>query len=107
MSALLKYLYLIVAKNYSKKPNFRYFLAINLSSQSSDLLVNLARDYAIKHNLKLIQYSILRKTYRISLLSLKEIVSIEEYTNSIKILNNFRIEFRKNLVKIKNLVEDK
>jgi hypothetical protein len=106
LSTILKNFYLIVAKNYSSQPKVRYFLVINLASQSSDFLVNLARDYALNHNLKLIQYSLFPETHRISLLSLKEIVSIEEYTNSIEILKNFRIEFRKTLDKIKTKINN-
>lgn len=107
LSYELKNLYLIETKNYSKQPKVRYFLAINLASQSSDFLVYFAKDYATKNNLKLIQYSLFPENNRVSLLSLKEIDSIDDYPKSIEILNNFRIEFRKTLEKIKNLAEDK
>ena len=63
-----KYYFLIVVRNYSKHPKFRYFLAISIANSSSDLLVQLAREYAIQYNLKLIQYSIYPKTLRIQLL---------------------------------------
>jgi len=107
LSKILKNFYFLTTKNYSKQPKFRYFLAINLASQSSDFLVSIAKDYAIKHNLKLIQYSLFPENNRVSLLSLKEIKSVGDYSNSIEVLSNFRIEFRKKLEKIKNLVEDK
>ncbi|MFW9970681.1 MAG: hypothetical protein ACFFDF_10810, partial [Candidatus Odinarchaeota archaeon] len=68
-----KYFHLLIVRNYSKKPKLRYFLAISLANNSSDLLVQLARDYALKNNLKLIQYSIFPKTLRILLLLLKEL----------------------------------
>ena len=107
LSKVLKNFYFLITKNYSKQPKLRYFLAIILASQSSDFLVNVAKDYAIKYNLKLMQYSLFPENNRVSLLSLKEIDSIGGYPNSIEILNNFRLEFRKTLEKIKNLVQDK
>ena len=102
----LKGLFLFSVKNYDKHPKIRYFLAIQLASQSSDFLVALSRDFAIKNDLKLIQYSIVPKTTRISLLSLKEIKEIEDLEKSIGILQDFREKFRKKIAKIKNLVEN-
>ena len=101
-----KYYFLVIVKNYSKRPKLRYFLAILLANNSSDLLVQLARDYAIKHDLKLIQYSLFPKTLRIQLLLLKEIKKIEDYSNFIEKLNHFRKEFRSKLVKIKKIIEN-
>lgn len=102
----LKGLFLFSVKNYDKHPKIRYFLAIQLASQSSDFLVALSRDFAIKNDLKLIQYSVVPKTTRISLLSLKEIKEIEDFEKSIGILQDFREKFRKKMAKIKNLVEN-
>jgi len=100
----LKNFFLIIVKNYSNQPKVRYFLAIILASQSSDFLVSLAKDYATRNNLKLIQYSIFPKNIRISLLSLKEIRTIEDYLSSIELLKDFKKKFRKTLEKIRNLV---
>ncbi|MFX1453641.1 MAG: hypothetical protein ACFFCM_22615 [Promethearchaeota archaeon] len=100
----LKNFFLIIVDNYSKQPKIRYFLALILASQSSDFLVSLAKDYATKNNLKLIQYSLYPKNMRISLLTLTEIQTIEDFSNSIELLKNFRKSFRKTLEKIKNLV---
>ena len=102
----LRGLFLFSVKNYDKYPKIRYFLAMQLASQSSDFLVALSRDFAIKNDLNLIQYSIFPKTTRISLLSLKEIKEIEDFEKSIGILQDFREKFRKNIAKIKNLVEN-
>ena len=102
----LKGLYLFSVKNYDKHPKIRYFLGMMLASQSSDFLVALSRDFAIRNDLKLIQYSIFPKTTRISLLSLKEIKEVEDVEKSIGLLRDFREKFRKKLVKIKNLVEN-
>ena len=103
----LKNFFLIIVRNYSKQPKIRYFLAISLASQSSDFLVSLAKNFASKNDLKLIQYSIYPKTLRIPLLALKELKTVENYSNSIELLNAFRTNFQKTLVKLKNLVEKK
>jgi len=102
-----KYYFLLITRNYNKQPKLRYFLAISLANNSSDLLVQFARDFVIKSDLKLIQYSIFPKTLRIQLLLLKELKLIEDYANSIDKFKNYRKEFRSNLVKVKNLVENK
>ncbi|MHA2087597.1 MAG: hypothetical protein ACW972_04945, partial [Promethearchaeota archaeon] len=78
MNNELKNFYLITVKNYLKQPKLRYFLAISIANNSSDLLVQIARVMALKHGLKLIQYSIYPKTLRIQLLCMKEIQDIEE-----------------------------
>ncbi|MFW9874936.1 MAG: hypothetical protein ACFFG0_17655 [Candidatus Thorarchaeota archaeon] len=98
--------FLLVVRNYVKHPKFRYFLAVSLANNSSDLLVQIARDYAIKQNLKLIQYSIFPKTLRIQLLLLKEIEKVEDYYNYIEELSVIRKHFRIKLVKIKDLLEN-
>ena len=90
----LKNFFLIIVKNYSSQLKDRYFLATILASQSSDFLVSLAKDYATRNNLKLIQYSLFPKNNRISLLSLKEIRSIEDYSSSIERLKDFKKKFR-------------
>jgi hypothetical protein len=99
-------MFLFSVKNYDKLPKIRYFLAMQLASQSSDFLVALSRDFAIKNDLKLIQYSIVPKTTRISLLSLKEIKEIEDFEKSIGMLQDFRERFRKKIAKIKDLVKN-
>ena len=102
----LKNFYLISLKNYSKKPKSRNFLAISFANNSSDLLVQLAREIALKHDLKLIQYSIYPKTLRIQLLCMIEIQTIKNYNTSIKVLKSVRKEFREKLVRVKDLVQD-
>ncbi len=102
-----KYFYLFIAKNYFKTPKLRYFLTVSIANNSSDFLVQLAKDLAIKNDLKLIQYSIFPKTLRIQLLLIKEIKEIEDYTNFIKKLKLLRREFRNKLEKIRNLIENK
>ena len=105
MGNILKNFYLFVIKNYSKHPKKRYYLAVILASQSSDLLVKLAQDFAQSNSLKLIQYAIHPKLSRISLISLREIKKIDDYPHSVNILTEFRKNFLDNLIKIKNLVK--
>jgi len=101
----LKDYFLIVVKNYNKKPKIRYFLTYKLANQSSDLLVSLAKSYAFENELSLIQYSIYPKLIgRISLLTFKELTSVDDYLKILETFELFRNNFRKKLVKIKNLV---
>ena len=101
-----KNLYLIITKNYSKKPRYRFFLAIMLASQSSDLLVNLAKGFSKVHNLKLIQFSIYPQHFRVSLFSLKELNTTDNLSESINLLKEFRNKYRKELENLKNLIKN-
>ena len=105
LSEKFKNLYLFIVKNYLKQPKERYFLAVSLASQSSDLLVSLANEFAQKNALKLVQYAINPKQLRVSLISLKEIENIEDYSFLVELLKEFRAFFRKMLGKIKNTIE--
>ncbi|MHA1803512.1 MAG: hypothetical protein ACTSU4_03135 [Promethearchaeota archaeon] len=103
-----KGVYLFTLKDPSNTPKTRYFLAIILASQSSDLLVLLAREEAIEKGLKLIQYSIPLESFRVSLLSLKEIVAGEdEIEDLIKYLEKFRKVYRKKLERVKKISTSK
>ena len=102
----LKNFYLLVVKNYLKKPKFKYLLAVSIANNSSDLLVQLARNSAIKYGLRLIQYSVYPKTSRIHLLSLKEIKNPSDYKSSVEVLKAIRKEVRNKLVRLEKLVED-
>ncbi|MFX1313156.1 MAG: hypothetical protein ACFFHD_11170 [Promethearchaeota archaeon] len=106
MKPKFKNFFLFITKNYSKHPKFRFFIAIILANHSSDLLVILARDYALKNELKLIQYSIFPKNIRVQLLSIKEIKNVNTFASSIEILNDFRQRFRNRLVKLKKSIEN-
>ena len=95
----------IATKNYSKQPKYRYFLAILLASQSSDLLVNLAKEYSKKNNLRLIQFSLHPQHFRVGLFSLKEIENKDNLSEAIKLLKEFRILYRNNLDNLGKLIE--
>jgi len=102
----LKNIYLFIADNYTKKPKTRYFLVISLASQSSDFLASLAKEFAKRNNLKLIQYSIFPKILRINLLLIKELIEIEDYSKSIQMLKNFRIVFQNRLTNFRDLIKN-
>lgn len=106
LSKKLKNIFLIIVKNYIKSPKLRYFVAISLANNSSDFLVHLVRDFAIKNELNLIQYCIYPKHLRIQLLALNEVKETEDYNESIEILRKCRKEFREKLVKVNKLVEN-
>ena len=106
MNEVIKKFYFFIVQNHSKQPKLRYFLAITLADISSDLLVQIAKEFAIKNGFKLIQYSIYPKTLRTQLLSMKEIKNPTDYSNSIEVLKAFRKDFREKLVKLKKLVEN-
>lgn len=99
--------YLFTSKNYNKNPENRYFLVVSLASQSSDLLVSLAKDFAKRNNLKLIQYSIFPKTLRINLLSIKELNEVEDFSKSIQILQNFKKVLQEKITNFRNLIENR
>ena len=100
-----KNLIFITTKNYAKKPKYRYFLAIQLATQSSDLLVNLAKEYSKKNKLKLIQFPLHPQHYRVGLFSLKEIENKDNLPELINLLKEFRILFRKDLDYLGKLIE--
>jgi hypothetical protein len=95
----------LATKNYTKKPKYRYFLAILLASQSSDLLVNLAKEFSKKNNLKLIQFSLHPQHFRVGLFSLKEIETKDNLSEIITLLKYFRIQYRKDLDNLGKLIE--
>lgn len=97
--------FLINARNYEKRPKYRYFLVALLAYVSSDLLVEIAKDFAIKNNIKLIQYSLYPKTQRINLLGLKELKNRDEYSQALDLLKSFKINFHNSLETMKNMIK--
>ena len=95
----------IKTKNYIKNPRYRYFLAILLATQSSDLLVSLAREFSKKNRLKLIQFSLHPQHFRVGLFSLKEMHNKNNFSEVINLLKEFRIIYRKDLEKLGKLIE--
>jgi len=96
---------IITTKNYAKNPKYRYFLAILLASQSSDLLVNLAKEFSLKNRLKLIQFSLHPQHFRVGLFSLKELQNKDNLSEVVNLLKEFRIMYRKDLENLGKLIE--
>ncbi len=93
-----KNFYLFKLKNYVKQPKIRHFLAVSLASQSSDLLVSLAKEFLGKiKELRLIQYSAYPHTLRINLFLIIELDNIQNYSDTVGVLKAIRLEFRKKL----------
>jgi len=101
-----KEFFLIISKNYKKNPKYRYFLVSVLANVSSDLLVEIAKDFALKNNIKLIQYTLYLKTRRINLLGLKELKNQDDYQKSLEVLQSFKINFLTRLEAIKNMIKN-
>ena len=95
----------IKTKNYTKNPRYRYFLAILLATQSSDLLVSLAKEFSKRNKLKLIQFSLQPHHFRVGLFSLKEMHNKNKFSEVINLLKEFRIIYRKDLEKLGKLIE--
>ena len=95
----------IKTKNYTKNPRYRYFLAILLATQSSDLLVSLAKEFSKKNRLKLIQFSLHPQHFRVGLFSLKEMHNKNKFSEVINLLKEFRIIYRNDLEKLGKLIE--
>lgn len=97
---------LFKVKNYEKKPKYLYFLGKKLVSQSSDLIVMLAKNYALKNELELIQFPLIPKTRRVNLLALKQFENGKRYSLIIELLNTFRKKLQKKMEKIKKIAEN-
>jgi len=98
-----KNLYLFKVKSRGYKRKKHYILAISLASQSSDLLVMLARKLIKKiDSLRLIQFPIIPKHFRVNLMAIKEIDLMDDTSESIKVLQEVRKEFRNRLFQLCN-----
>ncbi len=96
-----KNFFLIITKEKKKQKRNKYYLAILLATQSSDLLVKIAKKIIQEQkNIRILQFSIHPKHFRVSLILL---IELDEFTginetkellkklrsNFIEILNNF------------------
>jgi hypothetical protein len=105
LTEIEKNFYLFLVRNYIKKPKLRYFLGISLASQSSDFLVSLVKDFATNNALKLIQYPIYPRSFRINLLLLRELKNVNDFSETINLFKELYKKYRKKIEKIINLVE--
>ncbi|MBY9006394.1 MAG: hypothetical protein KGD63_06520 [Candidatus Lokiarchaeota archaeon] len=99
-------LYLFHLRNYSNNPKQRYFIVYILASQSSDFIVHLAKELAINNNLRLIQFCLHPKTYRVNLLLLKELKKSEDYSEIIEIFKKINKKFKDKMEGIQKFLEN-
>ena len=104
LSGRLKSFYLITIKDATIKQKRRYFIAIQLASQSSDFLVKIAKKIIRQEEIpfKLIQYAIHPKSLRVTLLCMAELNNENNIADLIKKVEDLRVVFQQ---KINNLVK--
>ncbi|TXT67305.1 MAG: hypothetical protein BAJALOKI1v1_130040 [Promethearchaeota archaeon] len=105
LSAPHDHIYLFIIRNYNKNPKKRYFLCSSLASVSSDLLVLVAKDFALQHDIKLIQYSLNPNLLRLNLLALKEITIPKDFSQILSLLREYKSIFKIRLRKINDLTQ--
>ena len=105
LSGDLRQFYLIIVKSKNKK--LKYLICITLASQSSDFLVSLARiTIRDETNLRLLQFSLKPKHFRVNLICLKEIEHEDDLQGIIILLKQVRSRFRKTLEKITSQMDN-
>lgn len=98
-----KNFYLINTKSTNRHKEKRYYLALIIASQSSDLLVKIAQNVIIEEkDLRLIQFSFHPEHSRVSLALLKELDELSDFNQLKTKLNSLRSKF---LTKLNNLID--
>lgn len=102
LSGHLKSFYLITIKDATIRQKRRYFIAIQLASQSSDFLAKIAKEIVKQKELtlKLIQYAIHPKSLRINLLCMAELENAEEIHDLIKELGEIKISVKEKIERL-------
>ncbi|MFO8019959.1 MAG: hypothetical protein R6U96_15145 [Promethearchaeia archaeon] len=98
--------FLLQVRNYEKTPKYLYFLGKRLVSQSSDLIVLLAKEFAIEHDIELVQFPLHPQTRRVNLLALKRLPDGNSYPETVDLLNSYKKRLSKKMEKIKRIAED-
>ena len=97
-----KNFYLINTKSTNHQKEKRYYLALIIASQSSDLLVKIAQKVIIEEkDLRLIQFSFHPEHSRVSLALLKELDELSDFNELKTKLNSLKSKF---LTKLNNLI---
>lgn len=104
INALSKYIFNISVPNYNKSPKYLDYLSIILANQSSDLIVEIARDLAIQNDVELIQYPIFQGNYRVSLLALHKVTNPDKIDPLLNNLRQIRKDLKQRLKEIKQLI---
>jgi len=102
-----KNFYLIIIEDSSVEQKIRYFLTIQLASQSSDFLVKLAKKTMKENNLsfQLIQFSLHPNNSRINLLCLSELKNFDEFMALRQKFNAIKSAFQENMEKVIKLLD--
>lgn len=102
LKADFKNFYLINTKSTNHQKEKRYYLALIIASQSSDLLVKIAQKVIIEEkDLRLIQFSFHPEHSRVSLALLKELDELSDFNELKTKLNSLKSKF---LTKLNNLI---
>jgi hypothetical protein len=97
-----KNFYLIITKSKKNHNDIKYNLAILLAAQSSDLLVQIAKIVIQdQKNIRMLQFSIHPKHFRVSLILLKELDELTDIDEIKQLLIALRSKF---LEKIGNII---
>jgi len=103
-----KNFYLIIINDSSIEQKIRYFFVIRLASQSSDLLVKLAKKTMRQknYNFQLIQFALHPNISRINLLCLSELKNLDELTTLSEQLNDIKSSFQEKMDKLIKLSDE-
>ena len=95
--------YLIITKSTNKRKDKKFYLAIILASQSSDLLAKIAKYIVInEEKIRLIQYSFHPEHLRVSLALLRELDEFIDFDDIKTKLSSLRTQF---LRKLNNIID--
>jgi hypothetical protein len=103
-----KNFYLILINDSTIEQKIRYFLTIRLASQSSDILVKLAKKALKQKNLnfQLIQFALHPNNSRINLLCISELKNFDTLMTLREQLNEIKLLFQEKMDKIIKLSDE-
>ena len=103
-----KNFYLIVINDPSSGQKVRYFLTIRLASQSSDILVKLAKKALKQKNLnfQLLQFALHPNNSRVNLLCISELKNFEDLVILSEQLNDIKLLFQEKMDKLIKLSDE-
>ena len=103
-----KNFYLIIIDDSSIAQKKRYFLTIRLASQSSDILVKLAKKALKQKNLnfQLLQFALHPNNSRVNLLCISELKNFEDLVILSEQLNDIKLLFQEKMDKLIKLSDE-
>ena len=95
--------YLLLTKSISERKEKRYYLALIIASQSSDLLAKIAKNVILDETkIRLIQFSFHPKHFRVNLTLLRELDEFTDFEKLRSKLNSLRTQF---LTKLNSIID--